>query len=99
MGILSLKLYNIRSDFSEHSLCSILGETGKYYCGRRLISCQCCDGVCGPNDGCNCTSCSQLDIEDKNHYDKSSAAAGRSGKSSQHIINSWTWKQKIGTLV
>lgn len=69
-----------------------VGETGKYYCGRRLVSCQCCDGVCGPTIGCNCASCAQLDLEDKNHY---TSSVGRS-KSSQHIINSWTWKAKIG---
>lgn len=37
------------------------GQTGKYYCGRKVLSCFCCDGHCGPNDGCNCSACQWLD--------------------------------------
>ena len=33
-----------------------LGTTGKYCCG-------CCDGNCGPSNGCNCVPCLILDIE------------------------------------
>ncbi|XP_047126381.1 E3 ubiquitin-protein ligase NRDP1 [Hydra vulgaris] len=42
-----------------------LGATGKYYCSGKLdlaSKCQCCDGNCGPDNGCNCTSCMALDI-------------------------------------
>jgi len=40
-----------------------IGATGKYYCGQRLNgSCGCCNGYCGPSDGCNCQSCMQLDV-------------------------------------
>ncbi|XP_012555631.1 uncharacterized protein LOC101237153 [Hydra vulgaris] len=42
-----------------------LGATGKYYCSGSLdlaSKCKCCDGKCGPIDGCNCTSCMALDI-------------------------------------
>jgi hypothetical protein len=38
-----------------------MGTTGKYYCGRRVLYCSCCDGHCGPTNGCNCESCQQLD--------------------------------------
>lgn len=32
-----------------------LGETGKYYCGGDLEGhCNCCNGECGPTNGCNC---------------------------------------------
>ena len=33
------------------------GETGHYYCGQAVLSCPCCDGICGPNHGCNCLPC------------------------------------------
>ncbi|XP_012555633.1 uncharacterized protein LOC101236893 [Hydra vulgaris] len=42
-----------------------LGATGKYYCLGGLdptLNCKCCNGVCGPTSGCNCTSCMALDI-------------------------------------
>ncbi|KAL0206310.1 hypothetical protein P9112_001617 [Eukaryota sp. TZLM1-RC] len=42
-------------------LCRI-GTTGKYYCGNRSLDCDCCDGECGPRNGCNCTQCMKLDI-------------------------------------
>ena len=41
-----------------------LGESGKYYCGG--TGCNdigCCDGSCGPTNGCNCAACMQLDID------------------------------------
>lgn len=38
---------------------SALGETGKYYCGRKCLigKCGCCDGRCGPTNGENCDTC------------------------------------------
>ncbi|XP_049844846.1 E3 ubiquitin-protein ligase HERC2 [Schistocerca gregaria] len=39
------------------------GESGHYYCGLRVLTCACCDGVCGPQSGCNCGACQQLDQE------------------------------------
>lgn len=43
---------------------SRIGSSGKYYCGGRFAAnCGCCDGVCGPDNGCNCESCMRLDIE------------------------------------
>ena len=40
-------------------------ENGKHYCGYRLDGprCNCCNGYCGPTNGCNCSSCMQLDIK------------------------------------
>jgi len=35
----------------------------KYYCGRKILTCICCDGHCGPTDGCNCKACKWLDIQ------------------------------------
>ncbi|KXS09053.1 hypothetical protein M427DRAFT_64859, partial [Gonapodya prolifera JEL478] len=41
-----------------------LGSTGQYYCGERLdVSCDCCDGVCGPESGCPCRACMALTIK------------------------------------
>lgn len=41
-----------------------LGTTGKFYCGKRLdIDCGCCNGYCGPTNGCNCSHCQKLDIQ------------------------------------
>ncbi len=41
-----------------------IGETGKYYCGKPMESkCECCDGNCGPNNGCNCGACMKLDVD------------------------------------
>ena len=37
---------------------SRIGETGKYYCGaKQKEKCNCCDGYCGPGNGCNCAPC------------------------------------------
>lgn len=41
-----------------------LGRTGKYYCkGPIGYPCGCCNGVCGPSNGCNCLPCLKLDKE------------------------------------
>ena len=37
-------------------------DNGKFYCGERVLECNCCDGVCGPNGGCNCADCMVLDM-------------------------------------
>ena len=42
-----------------------LGSSGKFYCGGRLDGsrCFCCNGYCGPSNGCNCSSCMLLDVQ------------------------------------
>jgi len=42
-----------------------LGSNGKFYCGNPLDGrmCGCCDGYCGPVDGCNCSGCMELDLK------------------------------------
>ncbi|XP_072935158.1 probable E3 ubiquitin-protein ligase HERC2 [Epargyreus clarus] len=42
-----------------------LGDTGKYYCGLRILSCTCCDGLCGPHSGCACYPCTALSNEEE----------------------------------
>ena len=40
------------------------GSNGKFYCGEKSdIVCSTCDGMCGPNNGCQCSYCMKLDIE------------------------------------
>ena len=40
-----------------------LGTTGKFYCGKRFNEvCICCNGNCGPTNGCNCVDCMELDV-------------------------------------
>jgi hypothetical protein len=52
------------NSFGRHAR---LGETGKYYCEGRLdTGCRCCDGYCGPTNGCNCTACFRLDLSSRN---------------------------------
>lgn len=66
------------------------GDTGKYYCGMKLLSCNCCDGHCGPNNGCNCGPCAQLDKEEEERK----AEVARKPQPSGPMIDSWTWGQQ-----
>ncbi|CAF1388294.1 unnamed protein product, partial [Didymodactylos carnosus] len=41
-----------------------LGSSGKFYCEGPLNTyCSCCNGKCGPTNGCNCVHCMKLDVE------------------------------------
>lgn len=69
---------------------SCLGDNGHYYCGMRVLNCLCCDGICGPQSGCNCINCQKLDNEEE---------ARRFASTSPVIISSmihqsWTWGRK-----
>ncbi|CAF3927391.1 unnamed protein product [Rotaria sp. Silwood1] len=50
---------------NKYGRAATIGLSGKYYCGGYLdyMHCRCCDGRCGPNNGCNCSACMELDIE------------------------------------
>ena len=64
------------------------GEAGKYYCGRHVLSCTCCeDGICGPNKGCNCVPCQSLDQEEREQKDEDDRAPPAAGS----LMDSWTW--------
>lgn len=73
-------------------LSSAAGATGKYYCNMKVLTCQCCDGSCGPDSGCNCPPCQQLDREEEALL----AAEDWEPKPSQPLIDSWTWGQQPG---
>ena len=65
-------------------------ENGKYYCGQPVLSCECCDIVCGPTQGCNCDSCRAIqkhELErDKDRRDCPPLL---------HPPKSWFWKEEI----
>lgn len=43
-----------------------LGSSSKYYCGGSLNQrCVCCNGYCGPTNGCNCVDCMKLDVDSR----------------------------------
>ena len=48
---------------NKNGVVARLGKTGKFYCGKQLEGKCCCDGNCGPTDGCNCKGCMALDIQ------------------------------------
>ncbi|XP_064637694.1 E3 ubiquitin-protein ligase HERC2-like isoform X2 [Lineus longissimus] len=66
------------------------GETGKYYCAMRVINCACCNGVCGPNNGCNCNHCQRLDREAQEQQ----RSEDNMPLSSSKLMESWTWGQQ-----
>lgn len=55
---------SIDTQTNQEGKISRLGESGKYYCGKKIQEdkCNCCDSTCGVSNGCNCASCMQLDI-------------------------------------
>lgn len=63
------------------------GESERYYCGRNILTCSCCDGNCGPNNGCNCPSCQKLDQEEREQKDEDEQQPVSAGL----MMDSWTW--------
>lgn len=63
----------------------IAGESGHYYCNLRVLSCPCCDGICGPQNGCNCIPCQKLDDEEGRIVTTEKSVPA------QHTIDSWLW--------
>lgn len=63
----TLVRFSIDTQINQYSqTIAKLGETGKYYCGGRLdFVCNCCNGSCGPDNGCNCSGCMELDIKSR----------------------------------
>jgi hypothetical protein len=49
---------------NAHGDFAMVGVTGKFYCGNEIEACEyCCDGHCGPTNGCNCRACMFIDAE------------------------------------
>ncbi|KAK7864133.1 hypothetical protein R5R35_007650 [Gryllus longicercus] len=82
----------ITGSFSDGLLNSVgitarKGETGRYYCGLRVLMCACCDGICGPQTGCNCAPCQRLDREEAARNEAKTV----SPPMSQPQLDSWIW--------
>jgi len=46
---------------------AFLGENDIFYCGGRLnFKCKCCDGMCGPTNGCVCSACMRYNCRKRN---------------------------------
>ena len=72
----------------------VLGQTGKYYCHMHVLSCSCCDGYCGPDNGCNCPPCQKLDAEEEERLKQETVKPTPS-----HILmESWTWGPETGNI-
>lgn len=66
------------------------GENGHYYCGMRALTCTCCDGICGPQSGCNCGPCQSLDREEEARQ----LGSNHTAILSSMLHQSWTWQKR-----
>ncbi|XP_013183359.2 probable E3 ubiquitin-protein ligase HERC2 [Amyelois transitella] len=71
-----------------------LGDSGKYYCGLRILACTCCDGLCGPHSGCACSPCSLLSTEEELRHKIHSKL--NAPPPSIQVIDDLKWKQDPG---
>lgn len=73
---------------------------GKYYCGAQVLSCSCCEGICGPTSSCVCDSCQlvpgSLEVVDEgqNHQGK----IFNNSSTSELCFESWMWGAVPGKL-
>ncbi|XP_022131000.2 probable E3 ubiquitin-protein ligase HERC2 [Pieris rapae] len=72
-----------------------LGDSGKYYCGLRILSCTCCDGLCGPHSGCACPPCTALSSEEELRASIQSKLVAP--LHSAQVIDEIKWKQDPGS--
>ncbi|XP_078045783.1 E3 ubiquitin-protein ligase HERC2 [Augochlora pura] len=63
------------------------GESGHYYCNMRVLSCLCCDGICGPQHGCNCGPCQKLDEEEATRTN----VLAEKTTPARRTMDSWLW--------
>ena len=79
----------IREDtfLTRSGVATYLSSNGHYYCGQEVLSCSCCNAICGPSSGCNCQSCQEIEKELKENKDASSASLS----SPQEQVQAWTW--------
>ncbi|KPJ17192.1 putative E3 ubiquitin-protein ligase HERC2 [Papilio machaon] len=71
-----------------------LGDSGKYYCGLRNLTCTCCDGLCGPHSGCACASCAALSSDEERRLALEAKLVAP--PSSVWFIDGIKWKQEPG---
>jgi E3 ubiquitin-protein ligase HERC2 len=63
------------------------GEFGKYYCNQKVLTCTCCDGICGPSTGCNCQPCQKLDAEESQQKENNKEPL----PSTECLLGRWAW--------
>lgn len=63
------------------------GESGHYYCNMGVLTCPCCNGICGPQHGCNCGPCQKLDEEEAAR----TSAFIEKNMIAEHVMDSWLW--------
>ncbi|KAK9875129.1 hypothetical protein WA026_005922 [Henosepilachna vigintioctopunctata] len=83
IGLFSNELFNSVGVLAKK------GELGKYYCGQKVLTCTCCDGICGPSAGCNCQACQKLDAEEAER--KNLLKVQNVFPSVQSYLNRWSW--------
>lgn len=54
----------------------------------KVLTCLCCDGICGPVSGCNCGPCQKLEKEEA---ERIQSAGQKSYPPSQALLDSWNW--------
>ncbi|GBP72265.1 E3 ubiquitin-protein ligase HERC2 [Eumeta japonica] len=74
---------------------SKLGDSGRYYCGLKILTCTCCDGLCGPHSGCPCPPCSVLADEEELRVKNNAKILPP--LSSAQLIDDLKWRADLGT--
>lgn len=69
-----------RDGFATH-----IGANGHYYCGQPVLDCNCCNGICGPSYGCNCSSCQEIEEDLKENTNASNYSLPK------EQLESWAW--------
>ncbi|XP_034934449.1 E3 ubiquitin-protein ligase HERC2 [Chelonus insularis] len=69
------------------------GDSGHYYCNLDVLTCPCCDGICGPQSGCNCVPCQKLDEEEAAR----TTALVEKFVPAQNTIDSWLWGSQLSS--
>jgi len=59
----------------------------------KVLTCPCCDGICGPQTGCNCIPCQELEKEEAREFPQTSPII-----TSSIIHQSWTWGRKPSSI-
>lgn len=52
-----------------------------------VLTCPCCNGICGPQHGCNCGPCQKLDEEEATRTN----AFIEKNMIAEHVMDSWLW--------
>lgn len=55
-----------------------------------MLTCPCCDGICGPQRGCNCGPCQKLDKDEAARIENEAVKPNPS----QPQLESWVWGQQ-----